>query len=84
MVDVTNLAHGENPAIMPVTGLHSLPVNPAGSVRVPLDLVVLLERLGAYRTTLVQELLNLTQHQRVAFQRGGVVRLLMPDIGQID
>src|SRR5487761_158946 len=53
-VDLTNLTHGEQPSVMPVAGLHRLPVNPARGVRVALHLVVLLEGLGTYCATLVQ------------------------------
>jgi len=66
---------------MPVTGFHGLPINPAGSVRIPLDLVVLPQRLRAHGPALNQEHLDLAQDQRVTFQRGGVMRLLMPDVG---
>ena len=78
---MTDLAHGEQAAVMPVTGFHGLPINPAGSVRIPLDLVVLPQRLRAHGPALNQEHLDLAQDQRVTFQRGGVMRLLMPDVG---
>src|SRR5579862_312411 len=80
VVNMADLAYGEQAAVVPVTGFHGLPIHPASSVRVSLDLVVLSQRLSPYGPALDQEHLYLAQDQRVTFQRGGVMCFLMPDV----
>lgn len=65
---------------MPLARLHGLAVDPTSCVGVTPDLVVLTERFGTDCPTGIEELLDFPQDQRVAFQRGGVVSLFVPDV----
>src|SRR5712692_5371719 len=68
-------------AARPRTLASGLAVYPAGRSRVTRDLEVIFEFLTADRLAVAQERLNFFAHQRVALQRGRVVRLLVPDVG---
>ena len=81
VVDAPQFVQRDEGAVAPLVGFERLPIHPPRRVGVPLDLGVLAQRLGADGPALLEQLFHLAQHKGVAFQRGGVVRLLMPDIG---
>jgi hypothetical protein len=76
VVNMTDLAHVQEAAVMPVTRFHGLPIDPAGGIRVSLGLVVLPQGLRAHGPTLDQEHLDLAKDQRVAFQRSAEPKLV--------
>ena len=81
VVDVADLLNGDQGIGGPVAGAHRLPVHPGGGVAVALDLHVLPQGFRADGLALIEQGLDLTQDQGVAFQGGGVVRLQMPNVG---
>jgi hypothetical protein len=80
-VDLPDLGKSQQLATRPSLGTESLAVNPSGRVRVTLDLEIVLELLVANRPALVEEDLDLSADQRVAFQGGGVMGFVVPDLG---
>jgi hypothetical protein len=79
-MDLANFGKSEQPAVVPVAGFQTLPVNPARGIRITADLVVLPEGLGPDCPPLLQQHLDLPQDEGVALQRSGVMSLLMPDV----
>lgn len=69
MVDVSDLLNGDQGIGGPVACAHSLPAHPGGCVAVSLNLHVLLQRLRAYCSALVEERRHFAQDQRVALQK---------------
>ena len=57
-----------------------LPIDPVGCIGVALYLQVLAELLVADRPAFPEQLRDLLEHQRVAFDGGGVMGLLVPDV----
>lgn len=68
MVDLTDLLQGHQAAVGPITGLTCLREDPTGGVAVALDLEVLAERLGPYRSALVEQCFDLAQDEGVSLE----------------
>src|SRR5712692_4290587 len=79
-VNLAHLGHREELAARPRTLARGLAVDPAGCGCIARDLEVILKCLAADCLALAEERLNLFTHQRVALQRGRVVRLVVPDV----
>src|SRR5450756_469169 len=79
-VDVPDLGERQELTEALEARLEGLAVDPSCGVRVALDLHVLGELAVADCATLEEKLLDLTQDQRVPFDRGGVVRLVDPQL----
>ncbi len=80
VVDLAYLLEGEEPAVLPVSGLERLSVDPLRRVGVAPDLHVLAEGLRPDSEPSIQKRFNLAQHEGVALKRCGVVCLLVPDV----
>src|SRR5437879_10533843 len=80
-VDLPDLGESQQLAAGPAPGTESVAVNPSRGIRVSLDLEIVLELLVADRPALVEESFDLWGHQRIAFQGGGVVGFVVPDLG---
>src|ERR1022692_5338160 len=78
-MDLADLLNRDEPRSLPVTRIDGMRINPPGCGGVPLNLHVLLQGLRTYRATLLQERLNLTQNERVAFEGSRVMCFQMPD-----
>ena len=74
------LGQGDELPRRPVAWVDPLAIDPAGRLGVAQDFQVVLESLGADGSALFEQCGDLTQHQRVAFQCGRVVRFQMPDV----
>jgi len=79
-MDRSDLLEAEQIPARPITWFHTLSIDPAGSIGVPLDLRVLAPLLGPDRAALVQEFAHLVEDERVALERGGMVSLLVPQL----
>ncbi len=79
-VDLADLCERQEFAAGPALGAKSLAVNPLGRLRVALNLQVVLELLVPDCPALIEENLDLLPDQGVAFQGGGVVGLVVPDL----
>lgn len=80
VMDRSDLLEAEQIPACPIAGFHALSVDPARRVSVCLDLHVLAQFLGPDRAALVQQFPHLVEDERVAFQRGGVVGFLVPQV----
>jgi hypothetical protein len=78
-MDVANLRKRDQPTVRPAARLDGAAVDPIGGVGVSADLEVFAQLLVADGAPLGEQGLDLLENQRVAFDRGRVVRLLEPD-----
>ena len=83
LMDVAQLGNGDEAVIGPLARLYGVSIDRVGGVRVTADLQILAELLVADSAPFRQQCLNLFEDERVALQRGRVVRLLQPDPRQI-
>src|SRR6266536_84311 len=79
-VYVTHLSKADEVTGGPLTWSQALLIHPLGSIGVAADLQVLRELLVPDRSALGQECFHLFEDQGVAFDRGRVVGLLVPDV----
>ena len=78
-MDLSELGEREAAVSRPRSRLDGLAVHPVGSVGIPTDLHVLAKLLVTDGTSFGEQHLDLPQHQGVALDRRGVMRLLEPD-----
>ena len=77
-VDVPKLGQRQQLAARPCARVQCLAVDPVGGVGVPTHLHVLPELLVAHRSALLEQLLDLLEHERVALDGSRVMSLLEP------
>ncbi len=80
-MDLPDLRERDQSVDAPVARIDDVGVDPVRGVGVAADFQVLLERLGADGVALIEEGLDLAQHEGVAFECGRVVGLQVPDVG---
>src|SRR5216684_5120478 len=76
---LANLAQREQLLRPPLAWCNGLAVDPLGCIRVAPDFHVVAQVFLPDHAPLAEQNLDLAQHERVALERGGVVRLLVPD-----
>ena len=73
------LGQREQLTARPLAGVYCVAVDPVGGVGVAAHLHVLRELLVPDRAALLEQLLDLLEHERVALDRGRVMGFLEPD-----